>query len=88
MRGVHPLFLGLHHGKDDWRLEEFRISNELKILEEELKPKEKDRKNKIIERSNATDSMKKSNTILIEETQSTLKKGEGKGNVPKNKKQA
>ena len=86
MIGVHPLFLGLHHGKDDWKLEDFPIADELKILEEALKPK--DGKNKKIETSEAEESVQKSNTILIEETQSTLKKGEGKVNVPKNKKQA
>ena len=39
--GVHPLFLGLHYGKDVWRLETFDISEELDLLSEAMKPKTK-----------------------------------------------
>ena len=39
--GVHPLFLGLHYGKDIWRLETFDIEEELKLLSEAMKPKTK-----------------------------------------------
>ena len=39
--GVHPLFLGLHYGKDVWRLETFDIEEELKLLSEAMKPKTK-----------------------------------------------
>lgn len=41
--GVHPLFLGLHYGKEQWKLEAFPIHDELKALKESIKPKEQER---------------------------------------------
>lgn len=37
--GTHPLFLGLHYGRDTWKLQSFSIQEELKILEDAMKPK-------------------------------------------------
>ena len=90
MVGVHPLYLGLHHGKSVWRLEKFPIHDELKILEETLKLKEKytELKSKGILNSENTVSVQDSDTVSKEEKQDSVTKGGNKGNVPKNKKQA
>lgn len=36
--GTHPLFLGLHYGKDVWKLESYPVQAELKRLEDAVKP--------------------------------------------------
>lgn len=36
--GIHPLFLGLHYGKDIWKLQSYPIQAEIKILEDSIKP--------------------------------------------------
>lgn len=35
--GVHPLFLGLHYGKDEWQLIDYPIDDELKKLNDNLR---------------------------------------------------
>lgn len=92
--GVHPLFLGLHYGRDVWRLEGYPLHDELKALEESVKPKAKETGKKpekatvqgdkeVVQDVNVTAGEEKAG-----EKQDTVKKGGGKGNVSKNKKQA
>lgn len=92
--GVHPLFLGLHYGKDVWRLETFPLHEELKALEESIKPKGKET-GKSAEKATVPDGkevVQDVNVTAMEEKaevkQDSVKKGGGKGNVSKNKKQA
>ena len=90
--GVHPLFLGLHYGRDVWRLEAFPLHEELKALEESIKPKETGKKPKkeavtdnkgVVQEVTATAGEEKA-----EENQGEAQKGGEKTNVSKNKKQA
>lgn len=92
--GVHPLFLGLHYGKDVWRLEVFPLHDELKALEESIKPKTKETEKKP-EKATVPDGKEVVQDINVAtgeekagEKQDAVKKGGGKGNVSKNKKQA
>lgn len=95
--GVHPLFLGLHYGRDVWRLETFPLHDELKALEESLKPKTKAKTKKTgakpgkaavsVGRETAHDDAVPEDGEKAAEKQDETKKGGGK-NVPKNKKQA
>lgn len=92
--GVHPLFLGLHYGKDVWKLKKFPLDEELKALEESIKPKEKvkGKKDEKVVFSEERKEEESTNVVVenenVDEKENVLKKGESKGNVPKNKKQA
>ena len=37
-KGTHPLFLGLHYGRDIWKLERYPVQAEIKRLEDAVKP--------------------------------------------------
>ncbi len=91
--GVHPLFLGLHYGKDVWRLETFPLHDELKKLEESIKPKEIEKKAEKATVSDGKEMVQDVNATAVVEKAETKqdevkKAGGGKGNVSKNKKQA
>lgn len=43
-QGTHPLFLGLHHGKDEWKLEIFDIDKALAELDAYIEEKEEKKK--------------------------------------------
>lgn len=91
--GVHPLFLGLHYGRDIWRLETFPLEDELKALEESIKPKTKETGKKP-EKATVPDGKEVVQDVAIiageekaEEKKNAGKKG-GVKNVSKDKKQA
>lgn len=90
--GVHPLFLGLHYGRDIWRLETFPLEDELKALEESRKSKaggtgKKPEKEMMPDNKEVVQDVAVKADQEMEEKKSTVKKG-GKSNVPKDKKQA
>ncbi|MCI8891253.1 MAG: DUF1643 domain-containing protein [Eubacterium sp.] len=37
-KGIHPLYLGLHYGRDIWKLESYPVQAEIKRLEDAVKP--------------------------------------------------
>lgn len=88
--GVHPLFLGLHYGRDIWRLEDFPLDDELKALEENIKPKATEKKAEKAVTPDGKEVVQDANITAVEGKaevrQDTGKKGGRKGNVPKNKK--
>ena len=90
--GVHPLFLGLHYGRDVWRLEAFPLHEELKALEESIKPKAAGKKPEKETIHDDKGVMQEASVTAEEEktaeSQGDAKKGGGKTNVSKNKKQA
>lgn len=59
--GVHPLFLGLHYGKDEWSLIDFPIDDELIKLSEDLgKCKDEKPKGKGVKKKNVSKAKKPS----------------------------
>lgn len=92
--GVHPLFLGLHYGRDIWRLETFPLNDELKALEDVVKSKSKETVKKA-EKETVSDSKEAVRDVTetagekkSEEKKNPAKKGGGKADVSKDKKQA
>lgn len=89
--GVHPLFLGLHYGRDVWRLEIFPLENELKTLKESIKPKatgKKPEKAVVPDGKEVMQDVAATADAEMGEKKNTGKKGGGKANVSKDKKQA
>lgn len=78
--GIHPLFLGLHYGRDVWKLESYPVQEELKILEDAVNPKagKSDMKTDPKGSRVKTDTTKNSSTaVIIEDKDSSAGKRKG-----------
>ena len=62
-QGTHPLFLGLHHGKDEWKLESFDMDKALAGLEAYIGEREERKKGQKKEKKSAEISEKISGQV-------------------------
>lgn len=88
-QGTHPLFLGLHHGKDKWMLEAFDIDKALAELDAYIGEKEEKKKEQKKDKKSlgVPGSISGKVTESVKKAEKKKAKG-GKANVSENQEQA
>ena len=83
-KGTHPLFLGLHYGRDIWKLESYPVQEEIKRLEDAVKPEaEKTNRKTGQEKDESKDYSVKEENITANAVDKNTSAGKRKGGKKK-----